>query len=331
VETTSQGVEQWRHWGINYDLVLFTNLHPEHLEAHGSFANYKAAKLKLFDRLTHLPTKKLADKIVPKTVVVNLDDQYASEFLGFPVNNKLGYTLKTKYDITGVDEVRIDNLNLNSTGSPFKIRGVDFTLPLLGEYNVYNAAAAITCGLALGLDLQQMSQALKEFYGVPGRLEEVNEGQPFKVIVDYAFEPEAMKNLYQVVKNLSANKIIHILGGTGGGRDVWRRPVLGEFVGQNADTVIITNEDPYDEDPQQIIDQVAAGALKAGKILDQNLFKILDRRTAIAKAISLAQAGDLVLITGKGSEQAIAGPGGKLTPWDDRQVVREELKKLKSS
>ena len=175
-----------------------------------------------------------------------------------------------------------------------------------------------------------MAKNLVSFVGVPGRWEKIEAGQHFTVVVDYAFEPQALTNLYQVVKQQKPKRIINVLGATGGGRDVWRRSVLGKLAGSQADLVIVTNEDPYDDDPQQIIDQVAAGVLAAGKKLEQNLFKILDRRQAIAKALALAQPGDLVLITGKGSEQAIAGPHGQLFPWDDREVVREELHKLKS-
>ena len=149
------------------------------------------------------------------------------------------------------------------------------------------------------------------------------------MIVDYAFEPKAVLALYETAALISRQKIIHVLGSAGGGRDKARRPILGKIAGEKADYVIVANEDPYDEDPQAIIDEVAEGAVSAGKVLDQNLFKILDRRQAIAKALSLAQAGDLVLVTGKGSEQAIAVGGGKLAPWDDRQVVREELQAWK--
>ncbi|MFA6428492.1 MAG: UDP-N-acetylmuramoyl-L-alanyl-D-glutamate--2,6-diaminopimelate ligase [Candidatus Buchananbacteria bacterium] len=323
VETTSQGIEQWRHWGVHYDLAVLTNLYPEHLEAHGGFDNYKAAKLKLFARLSQLAPKIIAGQKIKRQIVVNLDDQHATEFLAWPVEQKIGYTTKANHNISGVKEIKAELFS-----DKFYIQQVEFSLPMPGQPNLLNAFAAVNIGLALGLSLEPMAKALKEFQGVPGRLEEIKVGQSFRVIVDYAFEPQALTNLYQTVKIWPHQKIISVLGSTGGGRDIWRRAVLGELAGKNAEVVIVTNEDPYDEDPQQIIDQVATGAVKAGKILEQNLFKILDRRQGIAKAISLAQAGDIVLITGKGCEPVMAVANGKLIPWDDREVVREEIGRL---
>lgn len=157
------------------------------------------------------------------------------------------------------------------------------------------------------------------------------EGAGFTVIVDYAFEPEALKKIYNTILKLEHNKIIHVSGSAGGGRDVARRPKLGALAGKQADIVIVTNEDPYDDDPKIIIDQVAAGAADAGKAVNQNLFKIEDRREAIKKALSLAQTDDIVLITGKGCEQAICVAEGKKIKWDDREVVKEELKKLEKN
>jgi len=134
--------------------------------------------------------------------------------------------------------------------------------------------------------------------------------------------------LYETIKNIKHARIIHVLGSTGGGRDIARRPVLGRLAGANADVVIVTNEDPYDDDPDIIIDQVSLGAEKEGKELDKNLLKILDRQQAVKKALEIAQAGDIVLITGKGNEQAMCVAGGKKILWDDRKVAREELQKL---
>jgi len=148
------------------------------------------------------------------------------------------------------------------------------------------------------------------------------------VVVDYAFEPKAVIKLYEAVSLIPHHKIIHVLGSAGGGRDKARRPILGEIAGRSAAYVIITNEDPYDENPLIIMEEVSLGAEKAGKIDKKDLFKILDRREAIKKALSLAGAGDILLLTGKGSEQAICVARGEKIPWDDRRVVREELLKL---
>jgi UDP-N-acetylmuramoyl-L-alanyl-D-glutamate--2,6-diaminopimelate ligase len=156
-------------------------------------------------------------------------------------------------------------------------------------------------------------------------LESIVQGQPFRVLVDYAFEPVALGKLYETIRLLKPGKVIHVLGSAGGGRDVARRPKLGAVAGEQADFVIITDEDPYDDDPLIIMDQVSLGAEKAGKKPGENLWKIESRRDAIRKALSLASAGDMVLVTGKGSEQGICRADGEKEPWDDRQVVREEL------
>ena len=182
---------------------------------------------------------------------------------------------------------------------------------------------------ALGVDLQICKTALEKVEGVPGRLERIDEGQNFTVIVDYAPEPASLQALYRVVKMLPHNRVIHVLGSTGGGRDRSRRGVLGKIAAKHADTVIVTNEDPYDDDPMEIIEEVARGAreckMKNVKCKMIELLRILDRKEAIAKALSLAQQNDLVLITGKGAEQAMCVAGGKKIPWDDREVVKTLL------
>ena len=161
---------------------------------------------------------------------------------------------------------------------------------------------------------------------VPGRFETIDEGQDFKVIVDYAPELESMKAVQSVIKNMDKNRVIHVLGACGGGRDTEKRPALGKMAAKVAQIVIITNEDPYDDDPQEIIDQVAEGAKQQGKTEGSTLFSILDRSQAIQKAIDLAQAGDVVLITGKGAEQAMCVAGGKKVKWDDREEARQALR-----
>ena len=172
-----------------------------------------------------------------------------------------------------------------------------------------------------------MAATLAVIGSIAGRLEFIKQGQPFSVIVDYAFEPQAVVKLYQTIKLIPHQKIIHLLGSAGGGRDVSRRPKLGKLAGQQADYVIVTNEDPYDDNPQEIIHQVADGAMAAGKVIKKNLFRNPDRRSAIAKAFSLAGPNDLVILTGKGSEQKMAIKGGYVW-WDERVVVREELQKI---
>jgi len=346
IETTSQGIEQFRHRFINYDILVFTGLYPEHIEAHGGFENYKAAKGKLFEHLSECkskysnekkkvqPIKNEIKKIhlerVPKIIIVNGDDKQAEYFLNFKAEEKIAYhTTRNRQHITpdNILSVIANNIAVKSNGTQFFVDGVRFNLRLLGEFNAQNALTAISVGVSQGLSLEQIKTGLEKITGVPGRFERIDAGQPFTVIIDYAFEPRAVAKLYETVKLIEHNRIIHVLGSAGGGRDITRRPLLGRIAGEHADVVIVTNEDPYDDDPQIIIDQVVVGAEKAGKILGENLFKIIDRREAIKQALKIAAAGDVVLITGKGCEQAICVAGGKKIPWDDRQVVREELEK----
>ncbi len=328
IETSSQGIEQFRHLGINYDILVFTNLYPEHIEAHGGFDNYKKAKLKLFTGLKDRTKKLIAGEKISKTIVVNLDDQHVDDFLNNWAEAKYGFTLTNK-STDKAQIVRAEKFQVSPEGSEFKIDGVSFRLKLLGQHNIYNALAAISVGLSQNLNLIKIAKILAEVESIPGRIEFINEGQTLKVIVDYAFEPKAVEQLYKIVEIIDHQKVIQVLGSAGGGRDISRRAKLGQLAGKKADYVIVTNEDPYDEDPKQIIDQVAAGAIEAGKKSNKNLFKIFDRRQAIAKALGLAQPNDVVLITGKGCEQAIVVKDNKKVAWDDREVVREEIQKLK--
>jgi UDP-N-acetylmuramoyl-L-alanyl-D-glutamate--2,6-diaminopimelate ligase len=253
-------------------------------------------------------------KIKEKFSVINTDDLYAVEFLEASPKKKITYSIKSA------------SVDLQATGSKFTVSGVVFTTKLIGKFNVYNMLASIATVTQLGLTLEDCLKALKNIKPPAGRLERIDEGQNFIVIVDYAPEPHALEATYEALNILKHTRLIHVLGSTGGGRDKSRRQILGQMAGKTADIVIVTNEDPYDEDPVQIINEVAAGAIAVGKKENENLFKILDRRLAIKKAFMFARAGDMVLLTGKGSEQVIAVEGGKKVSWDERSVAREELK-----
>lgn len=333
IETSSQGLEQYRHVGINYDMAVFTNLTPEHIEAHGGFENYKKAKGKLFKHLMNRSRKELFGQVWEKTSIVNLADEHANYFADFPAEEKWGFFKKKafKKDWENLVEnlVFTEDYNIDLKGSEFTVSEQKFKLNFLGEFNIDNALAALTVGRRIGLTWEEMADSLAKIEGVPGRMEVIDEGQSFGVLVDYAPEPASFGKLYETVKILAKQKIIHVFGSCGGGRDVARRPILGKMAGEMADYCIITNEDPYDDDPMEIINDVAAGCLKTGKVEGKNLLKILDRKEAIAKAFSLAEPGDLVLLTGKGAEQAIMIAGGKKQDWDEREVARELLKNKK--
>ena len=343
IETTSEGIRQFRHRFINYDLLVFTGLYPEHIESHGGFENYKKAKGELFSHLKKCKGKHVDDnkkvifgsglkKIdlsrVKKTIIANLDDEHADYFLDFWAEEKIGYTNELKVEsrkLKGVEIINFGDVQLEGRGTSFKVNRKRIDLQLLGDFNAVNSMNAVCIGFSQGLEFENIKESLEKISGVPGRLEKIDEGQDYTVIVDYAFEPKAVTKLYETIELIPHRKIIHVLGSAGGGRDVSRRPKLGQLAGEKADYVIVTNEDPYDDDPQIIIDQVATGAEHEGKIFNENLFKILDRKEAIRKAIELAGPGDLVLVTGKGSEQGICVADGEMIPWDDREVVRQFL------
>ncbi len=337
LEVTSEGVLQHRHRFIRFDTMVFTNLFKEHIEHHGSFENYKKAKSAYFKKCKGMH-------------IINIDDENAEYFLNFPSRQKFCF---------GLDELKIEKLKIDwklkienwkfikatqaqetESGVNFKIDEMLFSLKLLGGFNVYNALAAISVALSQGVSLEICKKALERAKGIPGRMEEVIL-EPFRVVVDYAFTPDALQQVYQTLINNSQNlttnnqqliterKLVCVLGACGGGRDKWKRPILGEIAAKHCREVIITNEDPYDENPMEIINQIAKGVVEGTRFLRRQVFKVLDRREAIRKALELAKPGDTVIITGKGCEPWICVEKGKKIPWDDRKVVREEFQKLK--
>lgn len=326
IETSSEGIVQFRHLGINYDAAVFLNITPEHIESHGGFENYKAAKGELFRHLMRRPHKKFDGHTIPKVSIVNMDDPHAEYFLQWSADQKIGFSMKGK-TVSVVDrQIQGEHIIVSPTGSSFAVEGTSFSLKLLGAWNVSNALAALAVGQVFGLTLEEMNPPLANISGVPGRMERIDEGQDFTVIIDYAPQPQSVQAAYDFLKMVPRRRFIHVLGSAGGGRDTSRRPILGRLAGEYADYVIVTNEDPYDDDPMEIINQVADGAAEKGKKDNENLFRILDRREAIRKAISLAMAGDLILLTGKGSEQAMVVANRKKIPWDERIEVRKALR-----
>ncbi len=315
IETSSQGLDQFRHLGINYDVAVFTNLTPEHIEAHGGFENYKKAKGKLFEHLTNRRKKHFEGHEVPKTIIVNGDDEHSAYFASFPADKHVSFSFTEKV-------IRAGDV----------IHPVD-KLPLRAEFEQKNALAAIATVEALGFPLKRVLDAAELLRPLAGRFEKIEQGQPFAVIVDYAYEPYALQALYDAVsgptsKSALTSRIIGVHGSAGGGRDIARRPIIGKLAGEHEAVVIVTNEDPYDEDPREIIEAVASGAREAGKIEGKDLFLVDDRREAIEKAFELAKPGDTVLLTGKGSEPVMAVAGGKKIAWDDRIAAREILAQM---
>lgn len=332
VETTSEGIKQWRHCGIFYDIAVFTNLTPEHLQAHdNSFENYKTAKGKLFKSLYFGPRKIISGKEVKKIIMANYDDPHKEYFLNFPADKKITFGVGEGADF------QADKIRNTPDGLEFFVGAEPYEINILGKFNVYNALPAIAIGSVFNTSPKIIAEGLKNLKIIPGRMEKIDEGQNFLVFVDYAHEKKGMTAILENAREIAAEnnaKIVVLLGAEGGGRDKAKRPVLGEIAAKNADFVVISNVDPYEDDPKEICEDIAIAAenppVGGGKVRGQNLFVIEDRREGIKKALSLTGQNDVVLITGKGAEQSIV-IGGKHYPWDDRTVVREELNKLKIS
>lgn len=324
IETSSEGILQYRHLGINYDILVFTNLSPEHIERHKGFENYKKTKGKLFKHLNKCPKKFLNNKKIKKIIIVNSDDENAYYFLNFKSDEKYVYGLNKQKINKNIISVFPDEIDLKN--SEFKIKNYKFKTYLLGKFNIYNSLAAISVALSQKINLSICQKALEKIKEIPGRMQIIID-KPFKVIVDYAHTPDSLEKVYQTLTNLKekGKRLICVFGSAGGGRDKWKRPKFGEISSKYCQEIILTNEDPYDEDPEEIICQIAKG------IKNHKFYKIVDRYKAIEKAIDLAQKGDIVIITGKGSEKCIMGPKGKRIPWDDAETVRKIITKFKNS
>jgi len=319
IETSSEGIAQYRHLGVDYDVAVFTNLSPEHIESHGSYDKYRAAKGKLF-----LGMHYGKNKGVPKTAIINLDDSEADYFLKLSKNNA-GFTIKNSYKGGLREIISAKDISVLKDGSEFSIGPAKFKTDLLGEFNVYNLTAALSACKILGINPEKLKHAVSSIKAVPGRMEFIREGRDFEAIVDYAHEP-SMKALFSIVREIPHKRVIHIFGAAGGGRDKARRKILGEIAEANAQIIILTNDDPYNEDEGKIILDIKKGIKK--KKEGENLFIVADRAAAIEKGINMAKTNDIVLITGKGCEQKMA-IGGKMIPWDDREIVRRAISNLK--
>lgn len=304
LEVTSQGALLNRHRFIDFDALVFTNIAPEHIEAHGSFENYVAAKLAIADAVA--ASKK------PRTILVaNADDAQAPKFMERPFKEKVSYSLSDAEPFT-----------LYKSGLDMTVHGEQVKSHLSGEFNVYNMLAAIAFAESQGIGMDTVRKALAGFGGIRGRVERIEEGQDFTVIVDYAHTPDSLQKLYDVFQS---SRRICVLGNTGGGRDVWKRDEMAKIAARECDEIILTNEDPYDDDPRKIVEDMAAVISHANPKI------VMDRRQAIALALSKARTGDAVLITGKGTDPYIMGAKNAKIPWSDAHVTREELAKLKKS
>ncbi len=344
IETTSEGRLQHRHRGIHYDAMVITNLYEEHIDSHGSFNNYKQAKKDLFtyvSRLRKKNTNGLSEKIqhiwddgsVPKAFIINTNIPQAKEFLDASngkIYNCYNAQEKTLTALDTSNQLVVDHVQTTHQGIVFTINNAPASTHIFGEFNACNIVFGVAICQELGVSLENCIKSISLLDSPPGRLEKIPEAEQLgiSIIVDYAFEPVAIQGLYNTIASINAKRIIHVFGSTGGGRDVARRFSVGRLIGKNANIAIITNDDPYDDDPKSIINDMAKAAKEVGKKEEETLFCIEDRRSAIEKAIALAQPGDIILVTGKGSEQAQVFENGRMEPWDDRLVVKESLGKF---
>jgi len=312
VEASSIGLDMHRADQCEFDVGVFTNLTQDHLDYHGTMERYASAKAVLFRMLDAS-----ADKGYAKAAVLNADDPVSERMRAATHARAITYGFADA-DVSARD-LQPDGLGMRFTVAAAGAR-IPARSPLPGEFNVANGLAAIAVAMSQGAPLTDAAVALSAFGGVPGRMERIDAGQPFTVIVDIASTGQAMRNVLSVLKPATPGRLIVVFGAAGE-RDRARRSGIARSVAALADTAIITNEDPRSEDPEAILAEIA-GALDAASFTAHE--RIADRRSALARAFAVARAGDTVLLAGKGTEQSIV-IGATHHPWDERVVARELL------
>ncbi len=304
LEVTSHAMAQFRTLGIPVEIAVMTNVTHDHLDYHKTFERYRDAKRKLFKKA--------------KYGVINADDKSAKYF-------KQDVKDFVTYGVEG-GEKRAKKISLSASGVEYVCDEMKIKTQIPGNFNVYNSLAAMCVGEKLGLSKEEIEKGIFALTEVEGRMNRVNEGQNFEVIVDYAHTPDALEKVFDSVKGHKGT-IISVHGGAGR-RDESTRPIRGEILGKNSDIVIVTEDDSRDEDPEKIAEAFVEGAKKAGKKMGKDLFVEIDRGKAIEMAIKMAKKGDLVLLLGKGHEKTILRKEGPV-PFEDLKVARKVLKGLK--
>ena len=304
LEVTSHALAEFRTLGIPVEIAVFTNLTHEHLDYHKTLTNYRNAKGKLFKKA--------------KFSILNADDP-ATKYYTEIAHDHITYGIKK-------GDHQAKNIKLNVSGVKYSCDDLNIETKIPGEFNVYNSLAAALVGKKLGLSNTQIETGIKSLDSVEGRMNIIDEGQPFTVIVDYAHAPDALEKVFDSIKN-HKGRVISVHGGAGR-RDPSTRPIRGAILAKNSDLVIITEDDSRDEYPEAIADGFIKGAEKAGKTLGKDLIKELDRKKAIKLALKSAKPGDLVLILGKGHEKTILRADGPHDFEDikvTKQLIREDI------
>jgi UDP-N-acetylmuramoyl-L-alanyl-D-glutamate--2,6-diaminopimelate ligase len=318
LETTSHGLAQGRVNGIDFDIAVLTNLTHEHLDFHGSFENYRAAKGLLFDGLA-----KAAPKMgVAKCAVVNGDDPNVGYFSSFAADKHLLYSMGE----SGL--IRAQQVRYNPASTNFDLVYRDHHIPvessLVGAFNVQNMLAAAGVAIALGLPIESIQVGIKNLVAVSGRMERIDEGQDFLAIVDFAHTPNALARALEVARRMTQGQVITVFG-SAGLRDIEKRRLMAEVGVELADICILTAEDPRTESLESILEMMAAGARAKGGREGRSFYRVPDRGAALALACALAEPRDVVIVCGKGHEQSMAF-GATEYPWDDREALAAALR-----
>ena len=321
IEATSHGLELQRTRGCAFDVGVVTNITHEHLDFHRTIENYRRSKARLFEMLDPARDKGLGIRPI---AILNRDDvsyEVLKPYCNVPVLD---------YGFDPAAAVRAVNVRLDAHSTRFRAilpgAEIDIETQLVGHFNVSNCLAAIATAHSLGVKATDIARGLAGVTGVTGRMERIDEGQPFTVIVDYAHTPDSLEKVLNMLRPLTAGKLMVVFG-SAGERDVQKRPIMGQIVAQKSDFFVITDEDPREEDREHILRDIAMGAESTGKREGRDFLCIADRTQAIATAFARARAGDTVLLAGKGHEQSII-IGREKIPWDDRQVARGQLRLL---
>ena len=316
LETTSHALAQNRVWGIPYSVAVMTNVTHEHLDYHRTFERYRDAKRKLFKLANH-------NKKGMRLGIINAEDPSA-ELFASDIKNPVLYGVEQ-------GDVQAHEVKLAPSGVKYRVdfegKRYDITCQLPGSFNVYNSLAAVSVGIKLGLTPEQIEKGIAALEGVEGRMTRIDEGQDFDVIVDFAHTPDSFEKLFKDLKPVVKGKLI-VLFGSAGRRDEAKRAVQGELAGKYCDEVVVTEEDDRDVDGLEIMNQIAEGAEKAGKVRDLDLFLVHDRPEAINFAVRRAEKGDTVLLLGKGHEKTIERADGE-HPWDEIGTTREAVRLTK--
>jgi len=327
LEITSEGLSQLRHSFIDFDIVVFLNLHPEHIEHHGSYEAYRKAKGKLFKVLEKSKEKKyLRGTKIKKTIIVNADDFEADYYLSFRAEQKITFGLESSL-LDYQFSLRPSKYKILTKGIEFNLEEKKFFSPLLGKFNLYNLLAGLSIIRALNLPINSLDSAIKEFRGLPGRMDIVA-AKGFEVVIDYAHTPYSIEEVYKsVIELLKPKRMLCLIGSAGGLRDKWKRSVIGEIAARYCNFIVISDEDPFDEDPEEILKAIEMGVKRylAEYEIEKPMEIIPDRKKAIYRLIELAEKGDVVITIGKGNEPSIVYKD-KNIPWNEKEVVIAALK-----